>query len=70
MNVNKLIQRIAYLEFANDQLTTELKYMDRLLKSIGFPEGLRTVKEAAEELHHGKGSSPQEGSSDPERFDN
>lgn len=46
----KLEKRIAYLEFVNDQLTTELRYMDTLLRSIGFPEGLETVKLAAREL--------------------
>ena len=43
-------KRIAYLEFVNDQLLTELKYVDQLLRSIGFPEGLETVKKAAREI--------------------
>lgn len=43
-------KRIAYLEFVNDQLMTELKYVDKLLRSIGFPEGLETVKKAAKEI--------------------
>ena len=43
-------RRIAYLESINDQLNTELRYIDALLKSIGFTEGLETVKCAAQEL--------------------
>lgn len=42
-------QRVAYLEFVNDQLISELHYVDRLLKSIGFPEGLQTIKQVAQE---------------------
>lgn len=43
-------QRIAYLEFVNDQLLGEIHYVDRLLKIIGFPEGLETIKSAAQEV--------------------
>lgn len=46
----QLQKKVAYLEFVNDQLTTELRYVDTLLRSIGFPEGLETVKLAAREL--------------------
>lgn len=48
---NKLLeQRVAYLEFVNDQLTSELQYVDHLLRIIGFPEGLTTIKDAAKEV--------------------
>jgi len=41
MEVEKsLRQRIAHLEFANDQLHTEIKYLDQLLRLIGFCDGL------------------------------
>lgn len=50
MDQSEALQRIAYLEFENDQLSAELRYLDKLLRSIGFPEGLTTVKEAALEL--------------------
>lgn len=43
-------QKVAYLEFVNDQLLSELQYIDRLLKAIGFPEGLETIKSAAQEV--------------------
>ena len=50
MDQSEAMQRIAYLEFENDQLNAELRYIDKLLRAIGFPEGLATVKEAALEL--------------------
>lgn len=50
MNKEELLRKVAYLEFVNDQLLTELKYVDQLLCQIGFPEGLETVKIAALEL--------------------
>lgn len=46
----QLFRKVGYLEFVNDQLSTEIKYLDLLLRSIGFPEGLETVKLAAQEL--------------------
>ncbi len=49
MKEQECLQRVAYLEFVNDQLVSELHYVDRLLKSIGFPEGLETIKQAAQE---------------------
>lgn len=45
-----LEKKVAYLEFVNDQLSSELEYIDRLLKVIGFPEGLETIKSAAQEV--------------------
>ena len=49
MEQHHLQQRIAYLEFVNDQLFTEIRYVDNLLKIIGFPDGLETIKSAAQE---------------------
>ena len=51
MHMKKLLEKIAQLEFMNDQIATELQYVDRLLRSIGFSEGLKTVKTAAKELY-------------------
>ena len=51
MHMKKLLEKIAQLEFMNDQISTELQYVDRLLRSIGFADGLRTVKKAAKELY-------------------
>ena len=50
MEQQHLEQKIAYLEFVNDQLAMEIDYVDRLLKIIGFPEGLETIKSAAQEV--------------------
>ena len=50
MESNTEQQKIAYLEFVNDQLISEIHYVDRLLKIIGFPDGLETIKSAAQEV--------------------
>ncbi len=50
MHMKKILERIAYLEFENDQLSTELHYVDKLLRAVGFSDGLSTVKQAAKEL--------------------
>ena len=50
MESNTEQQKIAYLEFVNDQLVSEIHYVDRLLKIIGFPDGLETIKSAAQEV--------------------
>jgi hypothetical protein len=50
MHIKKILERLAYLEFVNDQLSTELQYVDRLLRAVGFADGLATVKQAAQEL--------------------
>lgn len=43
-------KRISELETLNDQLVTELNYLDRLLRQVGFENGLMTLKMAAQEL--------------------
>lgn len=43
-------KKVAQLEFSNDQLASELAYVDDLLRAIGFDEGLASVKEAAIEV--------------------
>ena len=50
MHMKKVLEKIAYLEFVNDQLSAELQYVDKLLRSVGFTDGLSTVKQAAKEL--------------------
>jgi len=50
MDEDQLLERIARLEFQNDQLATELEYVDTLLRTTGFAEGLQSVKKAAREL--------------------
>jgi len=46
----QLKRRISELESINDQLLSELRYLDELLKEVGFEEGLITLKYAALEL--------------------
>ena len=41
---------VAILETRVDHLETELSQLDSLLKKVGFPEGIATLKETAEEL--------------------
>lgn len=43
-------QRIAHLEFVNDQLFAEIRYVDELLRLIGFCDGLESIKSAAKEV--------------------
>lgn len=50
MSTPSLHQQLARLESINDQLTTELGYVNALLCAIGFSEGLTTVKAIAQEV--------------------
>jgi hypothetical protein len=45
-----LIKKIAKLESVNDQLASEIRFLDEVAKKLGFQEGLKTLKEAAIEL--------------------
>lgn len=46
----QLKRRVSELESVNDQLSAELRYLDELLREVGFDEGLTTLKFAALEL--------------------
>ncbi len=48
--IAELEQKIAYLESLNDQLSTEVSYIDQLMKLIGFAGGLDTIKATANEI--------------------
>jgi hypothetical protein len=50
MKNQELEKNVAFLESVNDQLMAEIAYIDQLMRTIGFSDGLRTVKESAEEL--------------------
>lgn len=50
MTKAQLLKKIAYLESVNDQLSTEVVYVDHLMRLIGFSEGLLTVKATAQEI--------------------
>lgn len=49
-NNERLLRKLAYLEFVHDQLTTELQYIDMLLRSLGFPMGLESAKAVAQQI--------------------
>lgn len=46
----ELNKKIAELESLNDQLITELRNLEDLLKRVGFDSGLDTLKKAALEI--------------------
>lgn len=48
-NKEALLKRISELESLNDQLQAEIRYLDTLLKKVGFANGLSTLKTAAQE---------------------
>lgn len=50
MKNQDLMKRIAKLETQNDQLAAELSYLEKLARSLGFAEGLKTLKAAALEM--------------------
>jgi len=47
MTEKDLIKKIAKLETINDQLASEINYLERLTRQLGFAEGLKTLKAAA-----------------------
>jgi hypothetical protein len=49
-NKTQLLKKMAKLESANDQILAELSYIDQLMRSVGFVDGLETVKTTAREL--------------------
>ena len=50
MTKAQLLKKIAVLESVNDQLMTEVDYVDHLMKLLGFSGGLSTVKATAKEI--------------------
>lgn len=50
MEREELENKLAVLESVNDQLVTELSYLDGLMRSIGFTCGLESVKGVAKEI--------------------
>lgn len=48
--MKKMSNKVAFLESKVDHLETELTYIQSLLVQCGFPEGIKTLKETAEEL--------------------
>lgn len=50
MTREQMLKRISELESINDQLLTEIRYLDQLLREVGFEDGLKTLKSAAREM--------------------
>ncbi len=50
MDKINLEKKIAKLESINDQLGTEFKQLDKLLRKVGFEDGIQSLKHAANEL--------------------
>ena len=50
MTKAQLMKKIAILESINDQLSTEVTYVDSLMRLVGFATGLETVKATAKEI--------------------
>lgn len=50
MEKEQLLKQVSELESLNDQLISELRFLDELLRKVGFEEGLKTLKSAAEDL--------------------
>ena len=50
MTKQELEKQVAYLESINDQLMTEIYYVDGLMRQVGFSDGLNTVKSTAQEI--------------------
>jgi hypothetical protein len=45
-----LFRKMAMLESVNDQLASELSYVDQLMRLVGFTGGIETLKATAKEL--------------------
>lgn len=45
-----LEKKLAEIEFINDQLISEISYVNNLLITIGFVEGLSSLKDAVKEI--------------------
>lgn len=50
MTKKDLLKEVARLESLNDHLSTELTYVDHLMRLVGFKNGIDTVKATAIEL--------------------
>jgi len=60
MTKEQMLKKISELESINDQLQAEIRYLDQLLREVGFEEGLKTFKYAARELIEQNGRKEEE----------
>jgi hypothetical protein len=56
----QMLKKISELESINDQLQAEIRYLDQILREVGFEEGLKTLKYAAQELIEQDGPKDEE----------
>ena len=68
MDTQKLVKKIAYLESVNDQLQTELQYLDSLARQIGFEKGIDSLKSAAIELYEDQKNNVSFDEEDQEKY--
>jgi hypothetical protein len=59
MKEQDIVKRIAQLEFIHDQLSAEILHLDRLLRSVGFPDGIRSAREVAREIIEAEGKGDE-----------
>lgn len=50
MSREEMMRKIALLESVNDQLSTEVSYLDGLMRMVGFACGVDTFKATAQEV--------------------
>lgn len=46
-----LAKKLQRLQRKNKELVRDIHYMDRLFKMIGFPHGVQSLKQSAEEMN-------------------
>ncbi len=51
MTKAELTKQIESLELLNTELVAEIASVDKLMRDIGFTDGLATIKATAEEMH-------------------
>jgi len=56
----QLENRLAQLETTHDQLISELQHIDRLMRLVGFTNGITGLKETAHEFHKNGNEFPEE----------
>lgn len=56
MTEDQMLKKCEKLEALNDDLLTEIQTMNTLLISIGFPQGLNSLKDVAKDVIGGNGT--------------
>ena len=56
MDKQQIFRKLAELETINDQLQAELRFLDTLLRKVGFEQGLISLRDAALDLIEEEGT--------------